>query len=192
MSGDILQEILIEFIEVWIHNVIYKANLYPSQIFRSRYKYNISVKQSSYPPLNNYIRTLVLSLQPHLHQQSVHSITISIQQEMETQESFSLTISYPKDTVPQSDLDPPEKLISCCKDAFRGHIVSVLNSDSKHDSEPSEKRTFSVSVKTSELAGSQMTGWCNESVAELDVTSVVDPLLFTDVGRIRVQSTHQQ
>ena len=192
MSSDILQEILIEFIEVWLHNVIYRSNLYPSQIFRSRYKYNISVKQSTFPPLNNYIRTLVLSLQPQLRQQAIHSVTVNISLELEIQESFTLTISYPDVIDSQlSDNEPPEKVLSSCKDSFRGHIVSVLNSDSKHDSQPSKKRTFSVSVKTSELAGCQMSGWCGESVAELNVTSVVRPLLFTDVGLVRVQTTHR-
>ncbi|XP_063695405.1 mitotic spindle assembly checkpoint protein MAD2B-like [Bolinopsis microptera] len=192
MSSDILQEILIEFIEVWLHNVIYRANLYPSQIFRSRYKYNVSVKQSTFPPLNNYIRTLVLSLQPQLRQQAIHSLTVNISLELKIQESFALTVSYPDEIDSQSDNEPPEKVLSSCKDSFRGHIVSVLNSDSKQDSELSEKRTFSVSVKTSELAGCQMSGWCDESVAELDVASlVVQPLLFTDVGLVRVQSTHR-
>lgn len=189
MSGDILQEILVEFLEVWLHNVIYKANLYPSQIFRSRYKYNISVKQSSYPPLNNYVRKLVLSLQPELHDQSIQSLTVNIEQELETRESFNLTISYP-DTLPLEDI-PSEKIISDCKDAFRGHIVSVLNSPSQKEQVPSEKRTFSVSVGTSELVASQMTAWCAETVPESEVPGIVEPLLFTDMALLRIQSSHR-
>ncbi|KAL5258038.1 hypothetical protein ACHWQZ_G012853 [Mnemiopsis leidyi] len=192
MSGDILQEVLLEFIEVWLHNVIYKVNLYPSQIFRSRYKYNISLKQSSFPALNNYLRNLVLSLQPQLQRQSIHNITLNILQDLEIQESFTLTISYPTESVSDNTADPPEKIISRCKDMFRGHIVSVLNCESKQGSEePSDERTFSVSVKTSELAGTQMTAWCCESVVESFVARRVEPLLFTDVGNVRVQSLHR-
>ena len=69
--------------------------------------------------------------------------------------------------------------------------MSILNCDSKLDRSPCDKRTFSVSVKTSELAGSQMTGWANETVPELNVTSLVEPLLFTDIGVVRVQSAHR-
>lgn len=70
--------------------------------------------------------------------------------------------------------------------------MSVLNCESKQGSEePSDERTFSVSVKTSELAGTQMTAWCCESVVESFVARRVEPLLFTDVGNVRVQSLHR-
>ena len=70
--------------------------------------------------------------------------------------------------------------------------MSVLNCESKQDSiEPSEGRTFSVSARTSELAGTQMTAWCCESFLETSVAKLVEPLLFTDVGSVRVQSIHR-
>ena len=76
-----------------------------------------------------------------------------------------------------------------CKDAFRGHVVSVLNSGGV--GEPRESRTWSVSVRTSELVGTQMEGWCSESVLEAKEVGVVRPLLFTDVQSVRIQTLHK-
>ena len=78
-----------------------------------------------------------------------------------------------------------------CKDAFRGHVACVLNSQSESPREAVDGRTFSVRLKTSELVGCQMVEWCSETIQELGEGSLVTPLLFSDVGAIRVQSIHR-
>ena len=191
MSNDILHEVLTEFLEVWLHNVLYICNIYPSQIFRSRYKYNLSVKQSTYPVLNDHIRSLVASLQSQLRLQAIQTLTLHVIQDLEVQESFSLRLSFPP-ALPDSQTMPPEKVVAQCKDAFRGQIVSVLSSESAHPRVPREERSWSASVATSELVGCQMERWCWEGVPELDTTSRVTPLLFSDVGALRLQSLHRQ
>lgn len=193
MSQDVLIEVLTEFLEVWFHNVIYVSNIYPSKVFRPRYKYSINLKQSVYPSLNNYIRELVLSFQPQLRQQAIQSITVNISRDLEILESFSLNISYPS-TNP-SQLPPPEELIHKCKDTFRGHIASLLNCNSDRlssDGGTDDGRSFSVSVRTTELVASQMSAWCSETIRELDASSCVTPLIFSDLSVIRIQSSHRK
>ena len=190
MSGVVLQELLTEFLEVWLHNIVYICNIYPSQIFRSRYKYCVNVKQSTYPPLNNYLRKLVLSMQTQLAQQAIHSITVNIYNGLQTEESFLLLLSYPPQHLPTSPLSP-EECVAQCKDAFRSHVTSVLHSQSQSPREVVEQgRGFSVSMRTSELAGSQLTEWCSETVQE--EMGAVTPFLFSDVGPLRMQSLHRQ
>ena len=122
---------------------------------------------------------------------AIQNITVNIVNDLEIQESFTLKFSYPKQLPPELELTP-EKCVAQCKASFRGHVVSVLNSQSKHSREASENRTFRVSLKTNELVGSQMVDWCCESVADLDTSTIVAPMLFSDMLLLRLQSLHMQ
>merc|ERR1712039_181858 len=44
-----------EFFDVAVHVILYQRNVYPSDLFRSVKKYEITVHQSRHPELNEYI-----------------------------------------------------------------------------------------------------------------------------------------
>lgn len=50
---------MIEWLEVFIHSILYIRKLYPEAIFRKRRIYNIPVQVSIFPPVNDYIRSVL-------------------------------------------------------------------------------------------------------------------------------------
>lgn len=55
-------DIIIEVLEIFINTVLYARNLYPQAIFRKRKVYGTTVPISIFPPLNDYIRNILLSV----------------------------------------------------------------------------------------------------------------------------------
>jgi mitotic spindle assembly checkpoint protein MAD2B len=54
-----LSDVIIEFLEVAIHQVLYYRKIYPSVLFESRIKYGIHVFQSRHPEMNAYIKQVL-------------------------------------------------------------------------------------------------------------------------------------
>lgn len=52
---------MIEWLEVFINSILYIRNVYPESIFRKRRIYNIPVNASIFPPVNDYIRSVLQS-----------------------------------------------------------------------------------------------------------------------------------
>ncbi len=63
MSGIIA--ILLEFIECLIHQLLHLRKLYSADLFERQRLYGIAVHRSRHPELNDYISTVVESLQVH-------------------------------------------------------------------------------------------------------------------------------
>lgn len=50
-----MNTVLLEFLEIYILQVLYLRGIYPKQIFRKQKAYSLPVYCSIYPPLNNYL-----------------------------------------------------------------------------------------------------------------------------------------
>ena len=59
-------DIITEFVEVLIHQIIYLRDVYPASIFVSRRKFNLPLQMSQHPWVNEYISKVVDSLKQHL------------------------------------------------------------------------------------------------------------------------------
>ena len=59
-------DIITEFVEVLIHQIIYLRDVYPASIFVSRRKFNLPLHMSQHPWVNEYISKVVDSLKQHL------------------------------------------------------------------------------------------------------------------------------
>jgi len=55
-------EILLEFLEVFVHQVLTVRKLYSADVFERQRLYGIAVKRARHPELVNYIRETILSL----------------------------------------------------------------------------------------------------------------------------------
>jgi mitotic spindle assembly checkpoint protein MAD2B len=55
--------IFVEFIEIYINQVIYLRGVYPRQIFRKHKAYALPVYCSIYPPLNDYLKLSLKTIQ---------------------------------------------------------------------------------------------------------------------------------
>ena len=57
-------DILLEFLEACIHQVLYARGIYPASIFDKRLKYGTMVHQSRHPDINGYVRRVLGNTKP--------------------------------------------------------------------------------------------------------------------------------
>ncbi|KAJ1528682.1 hypothetical protein ONE63_007076 [Megalurothrips usitatus] len=69
-------DILIEFLEVSIHHLLFLRNLYPSSIFVLRKMYNVPVHVSKHPGVNQYITEVLQSARVLLRLKGLKSLTL--------------------------------------------------------------------------------------------------------------------
>lgn len=87
-----MKSVFVEFIEIYIVQVIYLRGLYPRQIFRKHKAYCLPVYCSIYPPLNNYLNGALKSIQHLLETKQLNKIEILIYNEDGSRESFFINI----------------------------------------------------------------------------------------------------
>ena len=54
--GQVVADVLCEFLEVAVHLILYVREVYPVGIFQKPKKYNVPVQMSCHPELNQYIQ----------------------------------------------------------------------------------------------------------------------------------------
>lgn len=70
-------DILIEFLEVAVHNILYIRNIYPTSIFVRRKKYGVPVQMSIHPYLNEYITECLKTIRDLLQKNEVRKVTVT-------------------------------------------------------------------------------------------------------------------
>lgn len=58
-DGDVLVDIIVDFLVAFTHQVLYYRNLYPPSIFERRRLYNIAVQRARHPDLCSYIQNTI-------------------------------------------------------------------------------------------------------------------------------------
>ncbi|KAL1139920.1 hypothetical protein AAG570_006897, partial [Ranatra chinensis] len=71
-----LSSILVEFLEVAIHNIIYVRKIYPEGIFTMKKKYNAPIYVSMYPDLNKYISNSLTAIKHLIEQQEIKRVDV--------------------------------------------------------------------------------------------------------------------
>jgi hypothetical protein len=69
-------DILIDFLEVAVHNILYVRNIYPESIFVRRKKYGVPVQMSTHPYLNEYITECLKTARELLKKNEVRKVTV--------------------------------------------------------------------------------------------------------------------
>ncbi|XP_016977027.1 DNA polymerase zeta processivity subunit [Drosophila rhopaloa] len=91
MQAEIAADIHLEAIEVLLNHILYVRGLYPSQIFKKRRVYNTPVFVSIFPPLNNYLASVLRSARELLIRQELQCLVVIVyQKENEPLESYQL------------------------------------------------------------------------------------------------------
>ncbi|KAI9482179.1 DNA-binding protein [Coemansia mojavensis] len=67
-----------DFLEVYIHAVLYSRKVYPRTLFEDRSAYGIPVKCSRHPELNKYIADVVLAIKAELEKNKPGDVMIRI------------------------------------------------------------------------------------------------------------------
>ena len=156
------------------------------QIFRSRYKYNIAVRQSTYPALNNYIRSVLSTLLPSFKKRAVQSVSVNILQNGIIQETYTMQLSFPP-TPPTPAPTSQNQFFVTCREVFRSQIVALLNCGRHNPSKSDDGISFEIAIKHSDDADIRETNWVSSDRTENN-TARITSLLFNDGQQFRIQT----
>lgn len=78
MTSSDYEDVILEFLDIFIHTVLYVRKIYPEAIFRRRRIYNIPVFVSIFPPVNDYIRQVLQSARYLLKEEKLFRLELSI------------------------------------------------------------------------------------------------------------------
>ncbi|KAK8810529.1 hypothetical protein WA158_007104 [Blastocystis sp. Blastoise] len=93
LYSEALSDILLEYFEVYIHQILFYSKLYPKELFERSVKYNTLTMMCRHPELNEYIYKFVQSLKDWLLDGSLSSFDILIYNNIdEIVETFKLKI----------------------------------------------------------------------------------------------------
>merc|ERR1719458_321961 len=77
-DNDLTLDILTEFIEVLIHQVLHMRDLYPASIFKKHRKFNMPLQMSIQPWVNDYIQKTLTGVREILSREAVEVIDMVI------------------------------------------------------------------------------------------------------------------
>ncbi|XP_035594479.1 mitotic spindle assembly checkpoint protein MAD2B isoform X2 [Oncorhynchus keta] len=149
--GQVVADILCEFLEVAIHLILYVREVYPSGIFQKRKKYNVPVQMSCHPELNQYIHDTLHCVKPLIEKNDAEKVVVVIMdKEHHPVERFVFEISQPPLLSISSDT-----LLSHVEQLLRAVILKISVCDAVLENNP-PGCTFTVLVHTREAATRNM------------------------------------
>ncbi|XP_064423801.1 mitotic spindle assembly checkpoint protein MAD2B isoform X1 [Latimeria chalumnae] len=149
--GQVVADILCEFLEVAVHLILYVREVYPIGIFQKRKKYNVPVQMSCHPELNQYIQDTLHCIKPLIEKNDAEKVVVVIMdKEHHPVERFVFEISQP----PLLSISS-ESLLSHMEQLLRAFLLKISVCDAILDSNP-PGCTFTVLVHTRESATRNM------------------------------------
>ncbi|KAK0060737.1 mitotic spindle assembly checkpoint protein MAD2B [Biomphalaria pfeifferi] len=142
----VILDILVEFIEVSIHCILYNRNLYPQGVFEKRNKYNVPVQMCQHPEVRSYVNSIIESLALLLSEGRVDKISVVILKEEtgEPLEKFVIEVREIRDK--WRDKDP--NLLQTER-ALRSFLLKLNVSDALLKP-PTTGTTWTIHVDTTE------------------------------------------
>uniref|UniRef100_A0A9J7ZQT6 Mitotic spindle assembly checkpoint protein MAD2B n=1 Tax=Cyprinus carpio carpio TaxID=630221 RepID=A0A9J7ZQT6_CYPCA len=142
--GQVVADILCEFLEVAIHLILYVREIYPSGIFQKRKKYNVPVQMSCHPELNQYIQDTLHCVKPLIQKNEAEKVVMVIMdKEHHPVERFVFEISQP----PLLSISS-ETLLSHVEQLLRAMILKISVCDAVLDNNP-PGRSSAIATKQS-------------------------------------------
>lgn len=133
-------EILLEFLEVAVHQILYVRRVYPEGAFVLRKKYNIPVQLSIHPGLNEYICSSLSSLSGLLKQDKISHLCVLLKDDLTPIENFFFEIKIIKDkNIEVQDYVELEQ-------SLRSFLLKILSSSSMLTSSAVQRNTFEILV----------------------------------------------
>lgn len=146
-----MNPVFVEFLEIYVLQVLYLRGIYPKQIFRKHQAYSLSVYCSIYPPLNNYLKA---ALQNLCDMKELNKIEILVYSDNidENRESFIINI------LNEIQISDSESLINL-NEYFRQCLFN-LKQRCKVLSKFDRSSRFKILLHTKDTAYQQL---CNDS-----------------------------
>ncbi|KAE8591840.1 hypothetical protein XENTR_v10018589 [Xenopus tropicalis] len=130
--GQVVADILCEFLEVAVHLILYVREVYPIGIFQKRKKYNVPVQMSCHPELNRYIQDTLHCVKPLIEKNDVEKVVVVIlDKEHHPVERFVFEIAQPPLLSISSD-----SLLSHVEQLLRAFILKISVCDAVLDNNP--------------------------------------------------------
>ncbi|KAJ1145290.1 hypothetical protein NDU88_011580 [Pleurodeles waltl] len=149
--GQVVADILCEFLEVAVHLILYVREVYPIGIFQKRKKYNVPVQMSCHPELNRYIQDTLHCVKPLIEKNDVEKVAVVIlDKDHHPVERFVFEITQPPLLSVSSD-----SLLSHVEQLLRAFILKISVCDAMLDNNP-PGCTFTLLVHTREAATRNM------------------------------------
>ncbi|XP_022090275.1 mitotic spindle assembly checkpoint protein MAD2B-like [Acanthaster planci] len=140
-------DILCEFLEVAIHQILHVRSLYPSGIFDRRKKYNIPVQMSRHPELNKYITDVLEGMKPLMEKDEIQSLSIVIiSSDHQPIERFVFEISPPASRSLTSD-----SYLLRMEQSLRAFLLRISTCDASLQANPPDC-SFKILVHTKSSA----------------------------------------
>uniref|UniRef100_A0A8C5DRI7 Mitotic spindle assembly checkpoint protein MAD2B n=1 Tax=Gouania willdenowi TaxID=441366 RepID=A0A8C5DRI7_GOUWI len=157
--GQVVADILCEFLEVAIHLILYVREVYPSGIFQKRKKYNVPVQMSCHPELNQYIQDTLHCVKPLIEKNDAEKVVVVIMdKEHHPVERFVFEISQPPLLSIRESKGPlggSDILLSHVEQLLRAFILKISVCDAILNNNP-PGCSFTVLVHTRDVATRNM------------------------------------
>uniref|UniRef100_A0A8B9M9I3 Mitotic spindle assembly checkpoint protein MAD2B n=1 Tax=Accipiter nisus TaxID=211598 RepID=A0A8B9M9I3_9AVES len=132
--GQVVADVLSEFLEVAVHLILYVREVYPIGIFQKRKKYNVPVQMSCHPELNQYIQDTLHCVKPLLEKNDVEKVVVVIlDKEHHPVERFVFEITQPPLLSISTLL---HSLLSHVEQLLRAFILKISVCDAVLDNNP--------------------------------------------------------
>ena len=179
--------VLLEFLEVAIHTLLYTRQLYDARAFKQCKKYNVPVYMCNNPEVNEYVGNIVKSIKPLLDDRSLEYVAfvVLLEESLEPIERFVFDFALSNDG--QGDAD--DFLIKL-EQSLRSTLLKLATADSVLKAKP-ENCTWTVHAKTTDIAVEDMQSKaCIEDFQWINV-EVKEPLVENaQLIPIRTMDTH--
>ena len=164
MDEDFLKTILVEFIEVLIHQIIKLKRIYPDGIYGKRRKYNLAVFMSEHPSVNEFIKEITEGINNQLSdpEADIEGVVLVITRGNKTDQKFRLAfpgfkslMDPDQDQDSDSDSDPEVDTEADLMESLELNFASVLlrlaevlKDQREAGEEDGEKRKWWVQVES--------------------------------------------
>lgn len=185
-------DILLEFLEVAIHNIIYIRHIYPSSIFERRKKYGVPVQMSIHPHLNEYITECLKTIKELLKKNEVRRVTVVFSDKHRTPVEIFVFDILDLNRNFQIESDP---YLLRVEEAFRGFCLRLSVTGTQLKPLP-EDSTFSVQIHTIETASVSLAEdhnfenfpWIEADLRETEVMEPsIMPIKTMETGYVKLQ-----
>ena len=158
MDEEFLKTMLVEFIEVLIHQIIKLKRIYPDGIFGKRRKYKLAVFMSEHPSVNQFIKEITEGINEKLSdpEADIEGVVLVISRGNKIDQKFRMTFPGFKSVKIATDPDPEVDTETDLMESLDLNFASVLlrlaevMKDQKREAgeEDGEKREWWVQVES--------------------------------------------
>lgn len=92
LADSTVVDIICEFFEIAVHNILYVRKLYPDSIFERKRKYGVVVYHCIYPGLNQYILDCIKAINFHLKNNQLKNVLLCFTIGDEVIEKYSFQV----------------------------------------------------------------------------------------------------